>query len=284
MINATRYRLDAEINRQANLAKEITKLQTQISTGKRIQAPSDDAIASARITEIGRNQADEVAWKRNLGTAAALSDQAFSTLTALMATVDRAASLTSSANNGAASDEARKIYANEIRQLAAQITGFSEARDTRGEPLFRTIELEIPVATGLRLSPVALREEIFGPIETGADPMALSEILLAAADAMEIEDQGGRQAALTTALDNVNRAAEHVALVQGDHNVRGSRIAALEEQSEDTKLRLAVERDELELVDPFQAIAQLEATKLSLDAAQAIFARVNEKTLFDYLR
>ena len=284
MINATRHRLDAEIARQASLAKEIARLQTQISTGKRIQAPSDDPIGSSRITEIGRNQANEAAWKRNLGTAAALSNQAFSVLDSLMTTVDRAASLTSLASNGATSEEARKIYANELRQLASDIRGFSETRDTRGEPLFRAVALEIPVATGLRMSPVALREDIFGPIATGGDPMELADILLAAANAMEIADKDMREAALTTALDNVNRATEHVAIVQGDHNVRGSRIAALDEQSEDTKLHLAEEREGLELVDPFQAIARLEATKLSLDAAQAIFARLNEKTLFDYLR
>ena len=42
MISGTRYRLDQEINRQLSLSREIAKAQTQLSTQKRIQSPSED--------------------------------------------------------------------------------------------------------------------------------------------------------------------------------------------------------------------------------------------------
>jgi flagellar hook-associated protein 3 FlgL len=284
MINATRYRLDAEINRQANLAKQIAKLQTQISTGKRIQAPSDDPIASARISEIGRTQADEAAWTRNLSTATALSDTAYTSLGTLMRIMDEAADLTGLASTGSAPEEARKIYASNLRQLAADIEKLAETRDTRGEPLFRSSALEIPVGPGHRIAPVLLRAEVFGPIETETTPKTLSAIVLAAADAALIENDEARATAMTTALADMRAATTHTAFVQGQQNILGGRIAMLEEQLADSKLRLSDERVAIESVDPYEVIAQLEATKLSLDTAQAVFAHVSQKSLFDYLR
>ena len=49
MISGTRYRLDQEINRQLSLSREIAKAQTQLSTQKRIQSPSEDPVAAARL-------------------------------------------------------------------------------------------------------------------------------------------------------------------------------------------------------------------------------------------
>ena len=48
MISGTRYRLDQEINRQLGLSRDIARAQTQLSTQKRIQSPSEDPVAAAR--------------------------------------------------------------------------------------------------------------------------------------------------------------------------------------------------------------------------------------------
>ena len=54
MISGTRYRLDQEISRQLALSRDVAKAQTQLSTQKRIQSPSEDPVAAARISTIGR--------------------------------------------------------------------------------------------------------------------------------------------------------------------------------------------------------------------------------------
>ena len=59
MISGTRYRLDQEINRQLACRATSRKAQTQLSTQKRIQSPSEDPVAAARISSIGRAQANE---------------------------------------------------------------------------------------------------------------------------------------------------------------------------------------------------------------------------------
>ena len=81
MITATRYRAIAEINRQAKLGAEIARAQSDISTGKRIDKPSDDPIAAARITEIRRAQADQTVWSRNIETAKSVAAEVDTAMT-----------------------------------------------------------------------------------------------------------------------------------------------------------------------------------------------------------
>ena len=286
MINATRYRLDAEINRQAALAKRIAHVNTQISTGIRLLAPSDDPIASARIAEIGRTQADQEAWTRNLGTAANLAADGYTALGTLKTSVDRALSEFLAARSGAASDEARAIAVATLRDIASQITELSAARDARGEPLFRATPLEIPVGPGIRITPVAGQEQVFGPIviNEDGDTLTLADIVTAAADALEEPDPDLREQALTEALDSINRAIDHVVLVQGGQNLRGERIDMLEKSLEANGLDLAEQRSDLESTDPLKAIAEFKALDLTLSAAQAVFAQASQRSLFDLLK
>ena len=62
------------------------------------------------------------------------------------------------------------------------------------------------------------------------------------------------------------------------------RVDALLERQADTGLQLEEERSGLEDTDIQAVVARLSSQQLSLQAAQAVFARVNESTLFDILR
>ena len=77
---------------------------------------------------------------------------------------------------------------------------------------------------------------------------------------------------------------EHIAGVRGQQGARGNRIDQLVERYETTKIQQAEERSALEDTDITAAIARVQAKQLTLDAAQAVFARVNQNTLFDILR
>src|SRR3546814_7610721 len=76
MINATGNRMTREIARQSGLADRIDKLQVQVSSGKRLQRASDDAVSWRRIATIGKAQASADAWQTNIASAQALVAQA----------------------------------------------------------------------------------------------------------------------------------------------------------------------------------------------------------------
>lgn len=285
MINSTRYRVSTEINRQSQLAREIVRLQTEISTGKRIQAPSDDPTAAARVSEIGRTQADEVAYRRNLDAAAGIADRADTAMAGVAIAVDRARELMLAASSGTVSAEDRRIVAAELRGLAEQIGALATARDSRGAAVFSVGDpLQIPVAAGVAIVAAPSRAEVFETVATVAGPQSFVAILTGAADALELTDNALRQVATDEALVELEAAVEHVAATAGRQGVRATRIGAMQDRAVDTALQLEEERIGLEATDVTQVIARLQSKQLTLEAAQAVFARINQSGLFDLLR
>ena len=279
MISGTRYRLTLEIARQGTLAQEIARAQAEIATGKKILAPSDDPAGAARVAEIGRTQANEAAWSRNLDTAAALAARADTVLGSAASVVDRAKELMLAAASATASAENRATIAAELRGLAAEIQDLRATRDPRGEPLFRTNgALEIPVGPDQTVTPVATRNEAFGA------PVNIAGALFAAADAAVEPDPALRDAAVQASLAGIDAAAAQVAAVRSDQGVRAARIDNLRERLAESRVQLTEQRSAIEGTDITEAVARLESKRLSLQAAQAVFARIHQSTLFDLLR
>ena len=285
MISGTRYQLTLEINRQAALAREIARGQVQISTTKRIIAPSDDPIAAARVSDIARSQADATAWQRNLDLASALGARADTVLKSIETAVGRAAELMVSAANGTLSDENRATVALELRSISEELAALKDSKDSRGGALFMTgSALQIPVAPGFSIAAVATRETVFENVPTGSGPQDIAAIVAAAADALVEPDPALRAAAIQQSLGDVNDAVSHAGTVRGEQGARGNRIDALLERLADGGLQLAEERSGLEDTNIPETVARISARKISLEAAQAVFARINQNTLFDILR
>jgi flagellar hook-associated protein 3 FlgL len=285
MISGTRYRLTMEINRQLALGREIGRAQTQISTGKKILAPSDDPVAAARVSDVARAQANEAAWKRNLDFAFALSSRADTVLKSVAAGVDRAHELMVSAANGTLSTDNRATIALELRAIAGELTALKESKDTRGDPLFpQSTAPLVPVGDGLAITVVGTRERMFESVPTASGPQDLAAIAAAAADAIEETDPTLRAAAVNVSLAAIEVSTRHVAAVRGEQGTRGNRIDNLLESLANTGLQLAEERKALESANVVEIVAKLQSRQLTLEAAQAVFARVNQNTLFDLLR
>ena len=285
MISGTRYRLTAEINRQAQLGREIARTQVEIATGKRILAPSDDPTGAAQVSQLARAQAQEAAWIRNLEVAASLSDRADNTLAAVAANVDRASELMVAAANQTLSAENRATIALELRSIAIDIATLADSRDPRGGALFSTgAALEMPVSAGGDLAPVASRAEVFGNIATSGGPLDLVTIINNAATAIVEPDPTLRRAAIDVSLGAVANAVDHVAGQRALQGVRGNRIDRLREQLGESAIGIEEQKGAIEGVDLSEAIARLKSKQLSLEAAQAVLGRVGQSSLFDLLR
>ena len=285
MIGGTNFRLTSEMNRQAALARQIERGQIEISSGKRIQAASDAPVDAARISEIGRTQANEASWKSNLDLAFALAAGADTALEAASNAAIRANELIIAGANGTLSATNRAALALELRSIAAEISGLKDSRDARGNRLFMSgSSLQIPVAAGLAVTAAGTREEVFESVPTTSGPRDLAAIVAAAASALEEPNAASRAAAITQSVADVAAGAEHVAAMRGQQGARGGRIDQFIERAETRKLQLGEERSALESTDVTEVIARLQAADLTLKAAQAVFARVNQNTLFDILR
>ena len=284
MITGTRYHLTQEINRQSKLAADIERALTEISTGKRIQTPSDDPTGSARVSEIARFQSDQATWKRNLESAASLSALADSALGGTVSAVTRVKELMVSAATGTLSAADRSTIALELRSIADEIAATQTSRDSRGDPIFPPGDvLEIPVGRDLRIRAVGTRDSVF-TIGTAGGPKDLAALVRDAADAIELTDPAARAAATDVALAEAEAAVIGITRARGEQGSRGNRIDNLIERLEQSDLVAEEERTALESTDIVEVVARLQSRQLTLQAAQAAFARINASTLFDLLR
>ena len=280
MIGGTRYQLRLEVNRQLRLARDISRAQVEISSGKKILAPSDDPAAAARISDIGRSQSNEAGWRSNLDKAAAISAQADGVLTSLENVYRRAKELMVAAGNQILSDDDRNAIALELRSLSEHVSELRDTRDSRGELLFPVGAVNaIPVGASLDLAPVATADAVFDTVPSPFGNRNLVNILADAATAVV----GGAATAIDALMEEVSAGVTHLASMHAQQGARGNRIDSMIEQSESFKIIMTEERKGLEDADITEVIARLQAKELSLEAAQAALARVNRSNLFDLL-
>ena len=281
MINFSRSQSTVEIARQANIQKEIEKLQTQVSTGKRIQAPSDDPLGNARLSQIRRAQGNEDAYAANALTASTLATRVDSAFKSVSDVMTRATELAVLAANDTYSPDQRKAVALEMRELAATITQISQQKDPRGLELFPSGEtVAFAIGDGVTASGTVSRDTAFGSVVTAGGTKSVVTILEEAALAAET----GTNADWAASLAAVNAASDSVTTQQSLFGLRARRIDDAAELLQTNKLLMTDERGTIEATDIAEATTLIKSNLTSLEAAQAIFARVNQKTLFDVLR
>ncbi|HEY8585895.1 MAG TPA: flagellar hook-associated protein FlgL [Rhodanobacter sp.] len=115
---------------------DLSKINTQLSTGKRINQPSDDPVGAARASELTHLATESAQFQRNIGSANArlgLEDQTLSNVSDVLG---RVRTLLLQAANGTQTDETRGDIAAEMAQLREQLLGQANSKDGQGEYLF----------------------------------------------------------------------------------------------------------------------------------------------------
>ncbi len=284
MISGTRYRISSDVARQTRLAEALTREQTAISTGKRIDVPSDDVVGSARISQLARAKANQVTWTGNADAAAAHATQVDDAMDGVQTQIDRARDLVLQGSNATLNANDRKALAIELRGIVEDMNSTMNRTDSRGQSLFPDGDpLQVPISEDVRVTATMSRDAVFNKVETGNGPKSLADIITAAAVALEEPDNTLRQTAMQTALGDLGEAVSHMAAARADQGVRGARIDAVKEQLTTLGMRQTEERSGIEDTDVADALAKVSAMKLSLDAAQAVFSKLNKGTLFDLL-
>ena len=110
---------DTLLGRLQSLGSEQNKALTQLSTGQRISAPSDDAPAMQRILNLRVEKKQNQQYHRNSTDGLEVSKVTFSSLEQIKDLLVRASELSANVN-GATSEQEFKAKASEIDQLIQQ--------------------------------------------------------------------------------------------------------------------------------------------------------------------
>lgn len=275
MINATGNRMTQEIQRQSRMAQRIADKQVQISTGKRLQRASDNPVATTRISDLARSQANDAARASNINLGISLTSQADGSLRQISALLARAKELTLAGANAATSATDRGTIAVELASLADEIDSMALAKGANDQPLFASgSNMAIRFDDNSIFAPVPTRAEVF---EVGG--VSISQTIRDTATAIAAGNMA-QVAAGNTAVDGaINHASDMIAVV----GLNAARLDRLNENSAQRAISTAEERSGLEDTDLSAAIAELNGMTLTLEAAQAAFARINRRTLMDFL-
>lgn len=275
MINRTGNRTTQEVTRQSRLAAQIATKQAQISTGRRLQRASDDPAATSRIADLARAQVDDGARGRNIGLGISMAAQADGQLRNMSHLLARSRELTVSAASAGVTSADRVTMALEIHAMADEIDAIASVQSPTGEPLFASRSANpIRFDDDVAFAPVPSRQDVF---EAGG--VAIGQIMRDTASAIAAGDVPLMGAALTALGRAVNQAADAQALV----GINAARLDRLQEYAAQRGISLIEERSKLEDTDLSAAIAELNGMTLTLEAAQGAFARINRRTLMDFL-
>lgn len=119
-----------------NLQGQLYNTQNQISTGKRLNTPADDPVASARILQINQDQSRLGQFISNADTVESRLSLEETQLDAVTNILVRTRELTIQAGNGTLSFNDRKALAGEITVRLDELFDLANTRDSNGEYIF----------------------------------------------------------------------------------------------------------------------------------------------------
>ncbi|WP_372835786.1 flagellar hook-associated protein FlgL, partial [Pontibacterium sp.] len=133
---STRQAFLSSVSNMQNSQSRLADLQNQISTGKKLNKPSDDPVAAAQVVKLNRELAQTEKYQDNIDVSQRRLELEETVLESLNDAAIRIRELTTQAGNGTLSDADRKGIATEIRGLVSYSAGLMNTQDAQGEYLF----------------------------------------------------------------------------------------------------------------------------------------------------
>lgn len=283
--SVNRYRAPQEVTRQVRLSQQIADQQALVGGESRIARPSNDPKAWLEASNISRFQADEVAWVNNLGRADTRANQAEASLNTIVSGLIRTRELLLQANTGTISPTDPEVLALEVEGINADFNDALGQRDNFGGQLFGTGPvIRIPMGDARFVVSAPNLDEVQANIDVGGGTTrSLGQIMSDTAAAIRDTSPAGQasRSAQLTALDGAIDRMTQLLTRQGV--VKGS-IESAREELEQSKLSLASRKSELVDANVAEALTRLQTLLTNLQATQAVYAKISQQSLLDFLR
>ncbi len=295
----------------------MSKLQAQISSGVRLQRPSDGPAETVRVL---KNRQDDARLTTHLATirdATAILDASTTALSNAKNVLSRAKDVALQAANTATSDpitdealakeidgalssllqianvklpDGRSLFAGTASQTTPFVIG---ATDSAGRPTQINYQgsdasSQVLVGPGQTLDTL-IPGDAFQLPSTGnpADPKDAFQVLMNLRD--DIRNTRGlsttdRNAAITKHLDELDHATSGVLDTLGTQGVQAELLTQLQDRVSDVQLSLQKQTSDLESVDVVAAITELTQDQNLYQITLSLIQQINSLSLSDFLR
>ncbi|MCB1829362.1 MAG: flagellar hook-associated protein FlgL [Chromatiaceae bacterium] len=128
----TQRAIDAMLRQQ----NKVSNTQQQLSTGRRVLAPSDDPASASRVLGLNRALETVQQYQSNINRAQSRLETEEGVLNGVTNLLQRVSELAVQGNNDTLSATDTKAIAAEVRQLLAQLYSMANTQDSNGEYIF----------------------------------------------------------------------------------------------------------------------------------------------------
>ncbi len=308
-VTTTSY-ADNLISQIQALAKRQSSLQTQVSTGQRIQTAEEDPLAMQQVLQLRDSSAASAQYANNIQTHQEYASITGDLLKSLTKILDRAQELAVSAD-GTDSPETLKTYGVEVEQLIKQaleivntqhrgeylLAGtktdtapFTAATDSENNITSVSFSGNTTVAQSQIAPALLISSRLVGENNTGSGERGLIADSRFGADffahLINLQKQlnTGDLTGVAQSRTDLKADEDNVFYHVGDNAALQSRLEASLNMTQDNKLNLEGEISRRSDADMASTIVRLNQTQTSYQATLQSAASILNLTLLDYLR
>ena len=303
---STSQLFDNSVNQMNRQQSKIAEMQAKLASGKQIVKPSDDSEKSAVIQRLQTAIDRQAVYERSLDTA---ENRLASEESALMSSeriLQRVRQLAVQGNTDTLSVDDKEILANEIASLREELLSLANTQDANGNYVFAGSNVQVKafdvnadgdiiyqgdktqtsvdISDQRRLVLNRAGDEVFASVDRVVDGdtqnISFFKVIDDFAQALAIDDED----ALNLGLEEISSITEGMGASIADLGSRISTVNNQREILEDTNLRYQDLLSNAQDLDYATAVTKLSAELLSLEAAQASFAKISQLSLFNYIR
>ena len=291
----------------SSVQSNLTQTQAQLAQGKQIINASDAPNQAATIQRMKSILSRQESYQSSLNTVKARLQGEDSTLQSVSELLIRAKEVAVQGANDTLNTGDRKALANEMQSLRDQMLSLANTRDSNGNFLFAGSRVKQPAfAETANGSPVYMGDQTRMNVRVGDQQnIPINRTGTDAFVPVARMDKDGTTVGvgffqvmdnLITGLNTANGndirrgAGELDNLQQGlslAHAQVGTNLNMVDQQTaiiDDTTLNLKSTLSSIEDLDYASAITKMNQQMLSLEAAQASFAKVSQLNLFNYIK
>lgn len=292
------------ISKISSLQADQTKLQQQISTGKRMTLPSDDPIASARALEISHTQGVNASFASSRQTAQLKLNTLESSLASITSLLVSAQSTLVGAGNGSLSDLQRGFIATELSGSLEELINLANTQDASGDYIYAGFKTDtkpfVANASGASYAGDSNQQLIQVDAQRlmaanvsgdnvfqagGNDVFAtLSNLVtLLNTPITNAATQAAFTGGLATAISNLQGSVDNVLNVRAGIGSKLNELDALDTAGADRALQYSKSLSELEDLDYATALSDLAKQQTIMEAAQKSFVETTKLSLFQFI-
>ena len=306
---STNFLFDRASKQMGSLQNDLAKSQAQISAQKQVMSPSDAPDQNSVITRLKSVLSHNEGYTKALESVQARLESETTTLSSSNDLLVRLKELAIQANNATQGKTTRAAIATEMKGIRDQLLSLANSTDTTGNYIFSGSKVNTPAfasdSNGVvtyqgdqtRMS-VAVGDQrniaINRPgtnafvrvvrtdgagVTTGVGFFQSIDDLITGVKATD----GSGGPAMSRGISEMDDLQRGVVLAQAES---GTDMKVVEQQNavlDDTQLTLKTALASVEDLDMAAAITLMQKQLLSLEAAQASFAKVSQLSLFKYI-